>query len=163
MRGAIPPLSQYVFMAWCLVKHRDNFTIGHCMCLDDVWRVMEANLHAFRTSSHDAGVNFWQPSLELCNKAHGCLPRCVTWQWTSFNEAHSVTGPVTSSVWPLRAKWRAPHVQHVRPTSICHCLTWHVWTPSPNAEKPSQQFLCRPPATSYMSTVTVKRQRYSYA
>jgi hypothetical protein len=26
MRGAIPPLYQYVFMAWCLVKHRDNFT-----------------------------------------------------------------------------------------------------------------------------------------
>jgi hypothetical protein len=25
MRGAIPPLPQYVFMAWCLVKHRDNF------------------------------------------------------------------------------------------------------------------------------------------
>jgi hypothetical protein len=26
MRVAIPPLPQYVFMAWCLVKHRDNFT-----------------------------------------------------------------------------------------------------------------------------------------
>jgi hypothetical protein len=26
MRGAIPPLPQYVFMAWCLVEHRDNFT-----------------------------------------------------------------------------------------------------------------------------------------
>jgi hypothetical protein len=26
MRGAIPPLPQYVFMAWCLVKHSDNFT-----------------------------------------------------------------------------------------------------------------------------------------
>jgi hypothetical protein len=26
MRGAIPPLSQYVFMAWWLVKHSDNFT-----------------------------------------------------------------------------------------------------------------------------------------
>jgi hypothetical protein len=25
MRGTIPP-SQYVFMAWCLVKHRDNFS-----------------------------------------------------------------------------------------------------------------------------------------
>jgi hypothetical protein len=25
MRGAIPPLPQYVFMAWCLVEHRDNF------------------------------------------------------------------------------------------------------------------------------------------
>jgi hypothetical protein len=26
MSGAIPPLPQYVFMAWCLVKPRDNFT-----------------------------------------------------------------------------------------------------------------------------------------
>jgi hypothetical protein len=26
IREAIPPLPQYVFMAWCLVKHRDNFT-----------------------------------------------------------------------------------------------------------------------------------------
>jgi hypothetical protein len=25
MRGAIPPLPQYTFMAWCLVKHRDSF------------------------------------------------------------------------------------------------------------------------------------------
>jgi hypothetical protein len=26
MCGAIPPLPQYVFMVWCLVKHRGNFT-----------------------------------------------------------------------------------------------------------------------------------------
>jgi hypothetical protein len=26
MRGAIPPLPQYAFMVWGLVKHRDNFT-----------------------------------------------------------------------------------------------------------------------------------------
>jgi hypothetical protein len=26
MRGAIPPLTQYVFTVWCLVKHRNNFT-----------------------------------------------------------------------------------------------------------------------------------------
>jgi hypothetical protein len=25
MSGAISPLPQYVFMEWCLVKHRDNF------------------------------------------------------------------------------------------------------------------------------------------
>jgi hypothetical protein len=25
MRGTIPPRPQYVFIAWCLVKHRDNF------------------------------------------------------------------------------------------------------------------------------------------
>jgi hypothetical protein len=28
MRGAIPPLPQYAFMAWCLVKHRGNFTFS---------------------------------------------------------------------------------------------------------------------------------------
>jgi hypothetical protein len=27
MRGALPPLPQYVFMGWCSVKHRDNFTL----------------------------------------------------------------------------------------------------------------------------------------
>jgi hypothetical protein len=26
MNGAIHPFPQYAFMAWCLVKHRDNFT-----------------------------------------------------------------------------------------------------------------------------------------
>jgi len=25
MSGAIPPLPHYVFMAWCLANHRDNF------------------------------------------------------------------------------------------------------------------------------------------
>jgi hypothetical protein len=25
MRRAIPPLPQYVYMAWCLVRHRDSF------------------------------------------------------------------------------------------------------------------------------------------
>jgi hypothetical protein len=26
MRGTVPPLLQYIFVAWCLVKHSDNFT-----------------------------------------------------------------------------------------------------------------------------------------
>jgi hypothetical protein len=26
LRGAMPPLPHYVFMAWCLVEHRDNLT-----------------------------------------------------------------------------------------------------------------------------------------
>jgi hypothetical protein len=29
MLGAVPPLLQYVSMAWCLVKYRDNFTFCH--------------------------------------------------------------------------------------------------------------------------------------
>jgi hypothetical protein len=28
MRGAVLPQSQYVFMAWCLFEHRDNFTFS---------------------------------------------------------------------------------------------------------------------------------------
>jgi hypothetical protein len=43
MRGAIPPLSQYVFMAWCLVKHKDNFTCtflkGLLMDTRTFWKV----------------------------------------------------------------------------------------------------------------------------
>jgi hypothetical protein len=35
MRGAIPPLPQYAFMAWCLVKkHRDNFTFLRFTVID---------------------------------------------------------------------------------------------------------------------------------
>jgi hypothetical protein len=34
MRGAIPSLPQYVFKAWCLMKHRDNLTFifTYIMC-----------------------------------------------------------------------------------------------------------------------------------
>jgi hypothetical protein len=33
MSGAIPPLPQYAFLAWCLVKkHRDNFTFTFTRC-----------------------------------------------------------------------------------------------------------------------------------
>jgi hypothetical protein len=37
MRGAIPPLPQYVFMASCLIKHRDNFVPFTCIILDLVF------------------------------------------------------------------------------------------------------------------------------
>jgi len=34
--GAIPSLLQYIFMAWCLVKHRDNFTFTCLLAAVDV-------------------------------------------------------------------------------------------------------------------------------
>jgi hypothetical protein len=36
MSAAIPPLPQYVFMAWCSVKekHRDTFTLVHLVFLN---------------------------------------------------------------------------------------------------------------------------------
>jgi len=36
MLGAIPPLPQYFFMAWCLVKHRNYFTFT----LETRWKGM---------------------------------------------------------------------------------------------------------------------------
>jgi hypothetical protein len=38
MRGAIPPLPQYIFMAWCLVKHRDNFTFNLSPNITCIWK-----------------------------------------------------------------------------------------------------------------------------
>jgi hypothetical protein len=47
MSGAIPPLLQYAFTAWCLFKHRDfTFTFIHiyayvcvcvCVCVCKTW------------------------------------------------------------------------------------------------------------------------------
>jgi hypothetical protein len=36
MRGAIPPLLQYAFVGWCLVKHMDNFLHLHSQ-YEDAW------------------------------------------------------------------------------------------------------------------------------
>jgi hypothetical protein len=40
MRGALPPLPQYVFMAWCLVKHRDNFTFIFANFISYKWFIV---------------------------------------------------------------------------------------------------------------------------
>jgi hypothetical protein len=42
MRGAIHPLIQYAFMAWYLVKHKDNFVPKP---LHQVYRVSKNNLN----------------------------------------------------------------------------------------------------------------------
>jgi hypothetical protein len=34
MTGAIPPVPHYAFMVWCLVKHRDNFTLTNVKLCD---------------------------------------------------------------------------------------------------------------------------------
>jgi hypothetical protein len=44
MRGAIPPLLQYAFMAWCLVKHRDKFTFYLYLYHVNEWPTSHSNL-----------------------------------------------------------------------------------------------------------------------
>jgi hypothetical protein len=45
--GAIPPLPQYIFMAWCLVKHRDNFTLplSYKRKLSVLWQRLRKESH----------------------------------------------------------------------------------------------------------------------
>jgi hypothetical protein len=51
MCGAIPPLPQYTFMAWCLVKHRDNFTFYN--------GIIHVPQHSFFHSSHSSHKYFY--------------------------------------------------------------------------------------------------------
>jgi len=54
MCGILPPFPQYVLMAWCLVKHRDNFTLSWCMsCTCNV-------------TSHDLSYTCYVSSHDVC-------------------------------------------------------------------------------------------------
>jgi len=68
--GAIPQLPQYIFMAWCLVKQRGNFTfiITYLYILDN----QLPNSHALNQNLHRPGVSTENVSLqegtEYCGK-----------------------------------------------------------------------------------------------
>jgi hypothetical protein len=51
MRGAIPPLFQYGFMARCLVKHRGNFTFTLVNCVSEEQDMFRNSARAFLTSA----------------------------------------------------------------------------------------------------------------
>jgi len=79
MRGAIPPLPHMsqCLMAWCLVKHRDNFTFT----LPLVWRVCEHTLCFLNTFptlySHHRNIHYKEGAkiilLVLINSYLSCL------------------------------------------------------------------------------------------
>jgi hypothetical protein len=48
MRGSIPPLPQYAFMAWCSVKHRDNFTFLTFLLLNTLFSKMLSSHSTYR-------------------------------------------------------------------------------------------------------------------
>jgi len=39
MHGAIPPHTQYIFMAYCLVKHRNYFFVGVLLWTSPIMRM----------------------------------------------------------------------------------------------------------------------------
>jgi len=62
MRGNIPALPQYIFMAWCLVKHRDNFTYYHTEYNKRLFEVIFAYTSQVRNVSVVEGM--WQKLLK---------------------------------------------------------------------------------------------------
>jgi len=59
MGGAIPPLSQYAFMAWFLVGHRDNFTFYFLINIYQnvgVWYFTDTKQTANKTSRTAVGL-----------------------------------------------------------------------------------------------------------
>jgi hypothetical protein len=77
----IPPLLQYVFMAWCLVKHRDNFTftfIKPCYvgsCHHDIARPQVAD--------GEDGLQMWRVAANILNNSHGqaIMGGSPGWRW----------------------------------------------------------------------------------
>jgi hypothetical protein len=62
MCGAIPLLPQYVFMAWCLGKHRDNFTFYVFLCL--FFNANGWGFHFYPVSWHvDLCCSWWRMTM----------------------------------------------------------------------------------------------------
>jgi hypothetical protein len=55
MLAAVPPLPLYVFMAWYLVKHRDNFTFTDERDCPQMWNVA-ANMSNEQSRTAEKGV-----------------------------------------------------------------------------------------------------------
>jgi hypothetical protein len=64
MRGAIPPLPLYVFMAWYLVKHRDIFT----------FYVKGINLELFNQNKYDVfKIEYFKSVTEILFRYTECV------------------------------------------------------------------------------------------
>jgi hypothetical protein len=68
MRGAIPPLPHYIFMVWCLVKHRDSFTFT-------------LNIQGYQSEEHISAVllQVWQQLSLFMVDSHVILQRLLEW------------------------------------------------------------------------------------
>jgi hypothetical protein len=70
MRGAIPPLTQYAFMAWCLVKrkHRDNFTFTSYRYAIFAYHLLYTKVSkSFRSGGLEQELQMVQLSASMCS------------------------------------------------------------------------------------------------
>jgi hypothetical protein len=77
MRGAITPLPQYAFMAWCLVKHRDNFTftfsvVDFCVSVIYVLRKIWSNISG-------ESKTVYHKNKQYITVIWGCIQKFLDW------------------------------------------------------------------------------------
>jgi hypothetical protein len=89
MRAAIPPLPQYVFMALCLVKHRDNFTN---------FKILFSGSHALPTKKC---MTHFQTASSKLPKWHGAHPiyTCLIKRNEKFYKTRKIQH---ASLYPVR-------------------------------------------------------------
>jgi hypothetical protein len=78
MSGAIPPLPQYIFTVWFLVKHSDNFTFGYLMTLYNF-----------------VSYVVWNGRMSMTTNWNGCGRK---WSYLFYGTVSGVRTPMTRSV-----------------------------------------------------------------
>jgi hypothetical protein len=90
MRGAVPPLPQYAFTTWCLVKQRDNFTISDQHVYYPRWSIclLYTRVTIKQLVTHTPGINesyfknaFFYSDNEICTyeihpDSHHYMKKC---------------------------------------------------------------------------------------
>jgi len=77
-RGAIPPLTQYVLMACCLVERRGHFTFIFCFICRKAYFIVDVRLLAFIHMGYWVTVKSW-----ILNWACSFLNICFQFRVTS--------------------------------------------------------------------------------
>jgi hypothetical protein len=83
MRGAIPPLPQLVFMAWCSVKHRDNFTFT--FKTDEFWDVSQVKVNVKYINISRLEFNFPLEIQTYCNTSFS-----PSWKWSTDRTVYCI-------------------------------------------------------------------------
>jgi hypothetical protein len=167
--GVIHPFPQYVFMAWCLVKHRDNFTFTFTFtlklgCGPDSTGSGEGPVTGTCENCKESSSYMVKVKLSLC---FNWAPRHegVLGEWM-YSSTHSLTSALDGDEWSasrpgrLTPKERAPGTYWmggwVGPRAVLDAVVKRK-IPSPRRESNSRTPIVQPVAQRYTDwTITTR-------